>query len=92
MPLYEYETLERGCAHCRGGFELLQSFDDAPLERCPECGARCRRLISAPNVSTRPRDVLSEQNLSAKGFSQYRKDKPGVYRKTAGRGPDTIKR
>ncbi|MBN2498451.1 MAG: zinc ribbon domain-containing protein [Deltaproteobacteria bacterium] len=92
MPLYEYEALGKTCPLCANGFEVLQAMDDPPLERCPECGQPCRRIISAPRAHSRASDPLSPANLAAKGFTQYRKETPGVYRKTAGQGPDYIKR
>jgi putative FmdB family regulatory protein len=42
MPIYEY-----ACDACRNTFEVWQSINDKPLERCPACrAARARRLIS----------------------------------------------
>ena len=40
MPIYEYR-----CEHC-GIFEEMQRITDAPLERCPKCQRKVRRLIS----------------------------------------------
>jgi len=40
MPTYDYE-----CNSC-GPFEEYQSITAAPLERCPRCGDKVRRLIS----------------------------------------------
>ncbi len=40
MPIYEYT-----CEHC-GTFEQMQRITDAPLERCPRCRRKVRRLIS----------------------------------------------
>jgi putative FmdB family regulatory protein len=40
MPTYEYR-----CEHC-GDFEQDQRITDAPLERCPKCRRKVRRLIS----------------------------------------------
>ena len=34
MPIYEYR-----CSSCRHEMEALQKFSDAPLVRCPSCGA-----------------------------------------------------
>lgn len=43
MPIYEYE-----CAGCGHRLEAIQSFSDAPLRKCPDCGrARLKKLISA---------------------------------------------
>ena len=40
MPTYEYR-----CEHC-GDFEESQRIVDPPLERCPKCRRKVRRLIS----------------------------------------------
>jgi putative FmdB family regulatory protein len=42
MPTYEYECLD--CGHA---FERYQRISDDPLEECPECGGKVRRLISS---------------------------------------------
>lgn len=42
MPTYEYE-----CKKCFHRFELLQSINDRPLNRCPKCHElSLQRLIS----------------------------------------------
>ncbi|MCU0577818.1 MAG: zinc ribbon domain-containing protein [Desulfobacterota bacterium] len=41
MPTYEYE-----CNGCGSRFEREQAMTDAPLQQCPECGAKVRRLVS----------------------------------------------
>ena len=40
MPIYEYR-----CEKC-GDFEQTQRISDPPLERCPTCRRKVRRLIS----------------------------------------------
>ena len=40
MPTYEYE-----CTSCKHRFETFQSMMDDPLDECPECGKKIRRLI-----------------------------------------------
>jgi putative FmdB family regulatory protein len=45
MPLYEYE-----CGRCKHRFELIQKFSDKKVRKCPECGGRVERLISAPAI------------------------------------------
>lgn len=92
MPIHEYQTTGEGCLHCQDGFELIQAFDEPHLSACPKCGQPVERLVSAPNVIGRPLDPLNPSNLAAKGFTQYKKDSDGQYRKTAGSGPDTIKK
>ena len=42
MPTYEYECEKTGCR-----FEVFQSINDKHIDKCPECGGRARRLISA---------------------------------------------
>jgi putative FmdB family regulatory protein len=45
MPLYEYQ-----CKDCGVRFERTQSFNDAPLTKCPECDGRVHRVIGATGV------------------------------------------
>jgi len=40
MPTYEYE-----CLHCHHRFEAFQQMADEPIDTCPKCGKRVRRLI-----------------------------------------------
>ncbi len=42
MPTYEYQC--RSCAH---RFDAFQSITASPLTRCPHCGKKVDRLISA---------------------------------------------
>jgi putative FmdB family regulatory protein len=44
VPLYEYE-----CASC-GSFELIRKFSDPPLKKCPKCGRRVEKQLSAPAI------------------------------------------
>ncbi|MBI3301826.1 MAG: zinc ribbon domain-containing protein [Deltaproteobacteria bacterium] len=40
MPIYEYT-----CKQC-GNFEIMQRISEAPLKKCPTCGAKVSKLIS----------------------------------------------
>jgi putative FmdB family regulatory protein len=40
MPIYEYE-----CQRC-GVFEATQKITESPLQRCPTCKGKVKRLIS----------------------------------------------
>ena len=40
MPIYEYE-----CHACGHQFEELQAMSALPLEKCPECKGKLKRLI-----------------------------------------------
>ena len=45
MPIYEYEC---DCCHCH--FERRQHFHEEPVDACPQCGERSRRVIHAAPV------------------------------------------
>ena len=42
MPTYDYE-----CSSCGHSFELFQKITDKPLELCPKCNSKVRRLIGS---------------------------------------------
>ena len=90
MPIYEYQAAgEQNCEHCADGFEILQKIADDPFTECLNCGNPLKRVISAPNVGS-SNESLKAENLDKKGFTQYKKVEKGVYKKTAGKGPDFI--
>ena len=43
MPIYTYR-----CDNCGVQFERQQSFDEAPLTRCPECSKKALRKVYTP--------------------------------------------
>ncbi|MFN2595162.1 MAG: FmdB family zinc ribbon protein [Actinomycetota bacterium] len=45
MPIYEY-----ACTACGERTEARQSFEDPPLEECPHCGGKLRKLYSPVGV------------------------------------------
>jgi putative FmdB family regulatory protein len=45
MPIYEY-----ACTACGERTEARQGFDDPPLEECPICGGRLRKLYSPVGI------------------------------------------
>ena len=47
MPTYQY-----ACTNPEGKpeFELVQSFSDAPVSECPECGAPVRKVYGSVGV------------------------------------------
>ena len=45
MPLYEYE-----CKKCGKHHERIESFKGPYLKKCPACGGKVERLLSAPAV------------------------------------------
>ena len=45
MPIYEY-----ACTSCGERIEAKQGFDDPPLEDCPHCGGKLRKLFSPVGI------------------------------------------
>jgi putative FmdB family regulatory protein len=45
VPIYDYR-----CDECGHRFSAVQSFSDVALEKCPNCGKKPRRLITAPAI------------------------------------------
>ena len=45
MPLYEYQ-----CDACSNRFERIQKFSDPPVDACPSCGGKVRKLLSSPAI------------------------------------------
>ena len=42
MPTYEYR-----CPNCGTEFEAFQKITSKPVAKCPKCGAKAKRLMSA---------------------------------------------
>jgi putative FmdB family regulatory protein len=91
MPIYEYAAVGKGCPHCETHFDVLQSLREAPLDRCPRCGAAVARVLTAPNVIAGGAHLLKESHLEKHGFTQYRRVGRGQYEKTVGRGPEHLR-
>jgi putative FmdB family regulatory protein len=45
LPLYEYQ-----CAKCGHRFEKIESHSASTTKKCPKCGAKAKRLASAPAI------------------------------------------
>ena len=45
MPIYEYQ-----CQKCNAHTEAFQKVTDKPLRKCPKCGGKVEKLISAPAI------------------------------------------
>ncbi len=45
MPLYEYK-----CEKCGHHFEKIEPFSAATVKKCPKCGAKAERQISAAGI------------------------------------------
>ena len=45
MPLYEYK-----CAKCHKKTEKIESVSGPHLKKCPHCGGKVERLLTAPAI------------------------------------------
>ncbi len=45
MPTYEYR-----CTNCDEHLEVVQSFSDDPLTKCPTCGGQLRKVFSPVGI------------------------------------------
>ncbi len=45
MPIYDYR-----CDHCGHAFSKVQSYSEEPVQKCPNCGKKPRRLIAPAAV------------------------------------------
>ncbi|MGB6874836.1 MAG: zinc ribbon domain-containing protein [Candidatus Acidiferrales bacterium] len=45
MPLYEYK-----CRKCGHRFEKIEGVSASEIKKCPECGAKAERMLSAPAI------------------------------------------
>jgi putative FmdB family regulatory protein len=45
MPTYEYR-----CTNCDEHLEVVQSFSDEPLTKCPNCGGQLRKVFSPVGI------------------------------------------
>ena len=81
MPVYVYEARDpkRGCAKCRGGFEVSQSLRDDRLTACPDCGAEIYRVIQAPGLTHSKTDL--HYRAKRAGFHTLKKVSKGEYEK-----------
>jgi hypothetical protein len=95
MPTYVYEVItDDGEGQI---FEVFQKMSDPPLTHHPTTGQPVRRVIQAPHLpggytEAQTKRKLSDANLGKLGFTKYVKSGDGTYEKTAGKGPNQIKR
>jgi putative FmdB family regulatory protein len=45
VPLYEYK-----CVMCGHRFEKIESVSAAATKKCPKCGAKAERMVTAPAI------------------------------------------
>jgi putative FmdB family regulatory protein len=73
MPIYEY-----ACTACGERTEARQGFDDPPLELCPHCGGKLRKLYSPVGIVFKGSGFYStDQKSSKSGKEPASKGKDG---------------
>ena len=45
MPIYDHM-----CDHCGHAFSVVRAYSDPPVDKCPNCGKKPRRLVTAPAI------------------------------------------
>ena len=65
MPIYEY-----ACTSCGERTEAKQGFDEPPLEECPLCGGRLRKLYSPVGIVFKGSGFYSTDQKSAKAANK----------------------
>jgi putative FmdB family regulatory protein len=69
MPIYEY-----ACTACGERTEARQGFDDPPLESCPICGGKLRKLYSPVGIVFKGSGFYSTDQKSKKSSSDQGKE------------------
>jgi putative FmdB family regulatory protein len=69
MPIYEY-----ACTSCGERTEARQSFSDPPLEECPNCGGKLRKLYSPVGIVFKGSGFYSTDAKKSSGSSSKSSD------------------
>jgi len=72
MPIYEY-----ACTACGERTEAKQGFDDPPLEECPVCGGRLRKLYSPVGIVFKGSGFYATDSKSSSNKETTRSSKTG---------------
>ncbi len=86
MPTYEY-----ACTACGERTEAKQSFDDPPLEKCPACGGKLRRLYSPVGIVFKGSGFYSTDTKKAASKSTSSEGKPETSKSSTPAGGDAKK-
>lgn len=85
MPTYEY-----ACTSCGERTEAKQSFTDPPLEECPHCGGKLRKLYSPVGIVFKGSGFYStDAKTSTSAKSATEKSTDGGKKGTTTTKPDT---
>ncbi len=96
MPTYVYAVVNPD-GTLSDHFECVQKMSEDALVQHPESGKPVQRVPQRPMLggqhsTAADKRKTSDANLDRLGFTKYQKVGDGRYEKTAGAGPDTIKR
>ncbi|MDQ5873765.1 MAG: FmdB family transcriptional regulator [Actinomycetota bacterium] len=72
MPIYEY-----ACTACGERTEAKQSFDDSPLQECPVCGGKLRKLYSPVGIVFKGSGFYSTDKKGRKRDGGEKKESEG---------------
>jgi putative FmdB family regulatory protein len=79
MPIYEYQ-----CGACGHVFDSLQKISEAPLTKCPDCGAEAlKKLVSAPAFRLKGSGWYETDFKTGDKKNLDKSDKTGKKQKTA---------
>ena len=81
MPTYEY-----ACRDCGRHFEVVQSFSDAPLTKCPSCGGTLKKVFSPVGNVLKGSCFYKTDSRSSTGASK--KETTAAESGTADKKPD----
>lgn len=86
MPLYEYK-----CLKCGRNTEKIESVSGPHLKKCPHCGGKVERLLTAPAIQFKGAGWYVTDYASKSGSGDSGKsEKPAEETKeTAGKGKDS---
>lgn len=89
MPTYDYK-----CLQCNNSFEFFQPMNSEPLQKCPECGGKVKRLIgtgAGPIFKGSGFYQTDYKNNSGKNTVAEKKPVPTATAKTENKSAETSK-
>ena len=70
MPTYEYR-----CTSCEEHLEVVQSFSDKPLTKCPHCKGQLRKVFSPVGIVFKGSGFYKTDNRGGKGGAHKHTEK-----------------